>query len=188
MRVALTAAAGFLLLLSGCSSTEPGVVASSSPSPPEQGCTFDATVDGVTAVREPGTNPTVTITADATPPKQLVIEDLCPGTGTAAGEGDIVVTNYALAPYSTKQQLESSFDRGQPLTLPLLAATGTIPGFLKGLEGMKPGGVRLVLIPGSQAYGKTPPPGSPFEPNEAFAFVMQLELVNPGASPVAPTE
>lgn len=178
-----------IVALAGCSSSSqptatssPASNSTSSPatSPAPTACPFDTTVAGVTATRQPGGNPTITIAATAQPPKKLVVEDLCTGTGTAARVGDVVVTDYALAPYSTRKQLESSFERGQPLALPLIAGTGTIQGFLTGIEGMRPGGARLLLVPGSLAYGKTPPAGSPFEPNESFAFVVQLDAVNPG--------
>ena len=36
---------------------------------------------------------------------------------------------------------------------------------------MKPGGRRLLVIPGEQAYGPTPPPGARIAPNETLVFV-----------------
>jgi FKBP-type peptidyl-prolyl cis-trans isomerase FkpA len=39
---------------------------------------------------------------------------------------------------------------------------------------MRPGGRRLLVIPGDEAYGANPPPGSGIQPNENLVFVVDL--------------
>ena len=66
---------------------------------------------------------------------------------------------------------DSSWARGQPATFPL---DGVILGWQEGIPGMKPGGRRLLIIPGDLAYGPNPPPGSGIGPNETLVFVVDM--------------
>ena len=52
-----------------------------------------------------------------------------------------------------------------------------ITGWQEGLLGMKVGGRRLLVIPGSMGYGATPPQGSGILPNETLVFVVDLTAV-----------
>jgi FKBP-type peptidyl-prolyl cis-trans isomerase len=45
-----------------------------------------------------------------------------------------------------------SRDRGQPVSF-VIGARNVMPGWNAGIQGMKPGGVRLLLIPPAMAYG-----------------------------------
>ena len=60
---------------------------------------------------------------------------------------------------------------GAPLRFPL---DRVIAGWQEGIPGMKPGGRRLLVIPGELAYGPTPPPGARIAPNETLVFVIDL--------------
>jgi peptidylprolyl isomerase len=68
------------------------------------------------------------------------------------------------------QIFDSSWQRGEPATFPL---DGVIQGWQEGLLGMQPGGRRLLVIPGSLAYGEA---GKPPEiaGDETLVFVVDL--------------
>ena len=74
--------------------------------------------------------------------------------------------------YSNGKEFDSSFDSGQPFTF-TLGAGEVIPGWDEGVEGMKVGGRRQLIIPPRLAYGAE---GSPpaIGPNETLIFVIDL--------------
>lgn len=165
--------AAVALTLTGCSSSTNEAATATSASPMD--CSFDKTVAGVTAVQEIGQDPQLTIAKDAKPPAKLQSIDLCAGEGTAITASDVFVMDYVGVGYKTKQVFDSSFQAGQPLSYPL---ANVIPGWQKGVVGMKPGGARLLLIPAEDAYGAS---GSPpaIQPDEALAFIVELDAINP---------
>jgi peptidylprolyl isomerase len=118
------------------------------------------------------TKPEVTVPKGAAP-KQLVTKDLETGSGPAAKAGDEVTVQYVGVGYKSGEQFDASWDRGEPFTFNL--GTGeVIPGWDQGIEGMKVGGRRELIIPPNLAYG---PAGAPpaIGPNEALIFVVDLE-------------
>lgn len=117
------------------------------------------------------TKPKVTVPKGA-PPKKLVIKDLEEGTGAEAKAGDEVSVQYVGVDYKTGKQFDASWDRGEPFTFQLGAGM-VIPGWDQGVEGMKVGGRRELIIPPELAYG---PEGSPpaIGPNETLIFVIDL--------------
>lgn len=168
------------VVATACSSSTTTAETQTSASP-EGACSFDKTVQGVTAIQQAGSPPPqLTIGEGAEAPKELVTEDLCPGEGVAATATDVVTVNYLGVGYKTKQEFDSSYSRGEPATFPLQQV---IPGWTEGVAGMKPGGVRLLLIPSELAYGANPQPGSPIQPNEALAFVVEMESVGVPTTP-----
>src|SRR5438045_1428876 len=82
----------------------------------------------------------------------------------AARPGDTVTVQYVGANYKGGKQFDASWDRGQPFTFPL-GGGQVIPGWDKGVVGMKVGGRRELIIPPALGYG---PRGSPpvIKPNE----------------------
>jgi peptidylprolyl isomerase len=110
------------------------------------------------------------------PPAKLQKEDIVEGKGKSAKPGDMVSVQYVGNSWSTGTQFDASWDRGgQPFTFPL-GAGQVIPGWDKGVAGMKPGGRRLLVIPPDLAYGAQSP--SPeIGPNETLIFVVDLEKV-----------
>ena len=108
--------------------------------------------------------------------KQLVTKDLIPGTGQAASAGQTVTVNYVGVLCQTGKEFDSSWKRNQPFTT-ALSSGSVIPGWVKGIPGMKVGGRRELIIPASLAYGKA---GSPptIPPNSPLVFVVDLLSVS----------
>ncbi|HET9198578.1 MAG TPA: FKBP-type peptidyl-prolyl cis-trans isomerase [Solirubrobacterales bacterium] len=105
------------------------------------------------------------------PPKELVVKDLEKGTGAVAKSGDQVTVQYVGVDYKTGKQFDASWDRGEPIAF-TLGAQEVIPGWDQGIEGMKVGGRRELIIPPDLAYGSQ---GSgPIAPNSTLVFVVDL--------------
>jgi peptidylprolyl isomerase len=121
------------------------------------------------------TKPAVTVPSGA-PPKKLEINDLEKGTGAAAKAGDEVTVQYVGVGYDSEEEFDSSWSRSEPFAFGL-GAGQVIPGWDQGVEGMKVGGRRELIIPANLAYG---PAGSPpaIGPNETLIFVIDLLAVN----------
>jgi FKBP-type peptidyl-prolyl cis-trans isomerase len=108
------------------------------------------------------------------PPATLQIKDIVKGKGKAAKSGDTVTVDYVGNAWSTGQEFDASWNRGQPLSLPL-GAGQVIPGWDQGIVGMKAGGRRELVIPPDLAYG---PQGSgPIGPNETLVFVIDMRKI-----------
>ncbi len=109
---------------------------------------------------------------EGSPPAELMVEDIVTGKGKAAKQGDTVTVQYVGASWSTGQEFDASWDRGEAFKFPL-GAGQVIPGWDQGVAGMKPGGRRLLVIPPDLGYG---PAGSPpaIGPNETLVFVVDL--------------
>ena len=126
------------------------------------------------ATAEPKPKPKVTV-PEGPPPKQLQIKDIEPGTGAEAKAGSQLSMNYVGVNYSDGKEFDSSFSAGAPFDFQLGAGM-VIPGWDQGIEGMKVGGRRQLIIPPELAYG---PQGSPpvIGPNETLVFVVDLLAV-----------
>jgi len=83
-------------------------------------------------------------------PDQLVIEDIVVGDGAEATPGANVEVHYVGVEYTTGEEFDSSWNRGQSITFPL---TGLIAGWQEGIPGMRVGGRRRLTIPPQLAYG-----------------------------------
>ncbi len=106
------------------------------------------------------------------PPAKLVTKDLIVGKGAPVKAGDNISVNYVGVSYSNGKEFDNSFDRGQPFQLQLGAGM-VIPGWDQGIEGMKVGGRRQLIIPAELGYGAQ---GSPpdIKPNETLIFNVDL--------------
>ena len=111
----------------------------------------------------------------ATPPAELVTEDVVEGKGPAAKAGDTVRCSTWATSWSTGEQFDASWDSGQPFTFQL-GAGRVIPGWDQGIAGMKEGGRRLLIIPPDLAYGAQGA-GAGDRPNETLVFVVDLEKI-----------
>ena len=120
-----------------------------------------------------GTQPTVTVPSGA-PPTELQCADLITGTGPAAANGDSVTVQYVLATYSSGKVIQSSWNT-QPFTF-TLGQGQVIPGWDKGVVGMKVGGRRELIIPPSLGYGSQSP-GPGIAANDTLVFVIDLQKI-----------
>jgi len=119
-----------------------------------------------------GKAPTVTVPS-GTPSGELQSADLIEGTGKAAAPGDSVTVQYVLATYSAGKVIQSSWT-SQPFTF-TLGEGQVIPGWDKGVVGMKVGGRRELIIPPDLGYGANPPPGAQgIAANDTLVFVIDL--------------
>jgi peptidylprolyl isomerase len=114
------------------------------------------------------------VTPQGDPPTQLVIKDIVKGTGPKATPGDTLTMQYVGNSWSTGEQFDASWDRGQAFPFQLGAGM-VIPGWDQGMVGMRKGGRRLLIIPPDMGYG---PQGSgPIGPNETLVFAVDLENI-----------
>ncbi|MSO26766.1 MAG: FKBP-type peptidyl-prolyl cis-trans isomerase [Candidatus Nanopelagicales bacterium] len=134
-------------------------------------------LDGVVVQLDPAGVPTVTVAADASPASALGSLDLVAGDGAPVAIGSTVEVNYCGIGLSSRTMFDSSWARGTTASFPLDPG-GLIQGWVDGLPGMKVGGERLLLIPGSLAYGASPPQGAGIEPDETLIFVVQIAAVS----------
>lgn len=118
-----------------------------------------------------GTKPEVEV-PKGEPPKKLVTENLEAGTGAVAKAGDEVTVHYVGVDYKTGKEFDASWGRGEPITFQLGAGM-VIPGWDKGVAGMKVGGRRQLVIPPNLAYGSAGAPPS-IAPNATLVFVVDL--------------
>ena len=105
----------------------------------------------------------------------LQATDLTPGTGATVSPGATVTVDYTGAVAATGIIFQSSLDTGQPVTFGL---SQVIPGWTKGVPGMKVGGTRRLLIPADLAYGANPPSGSGIPANAALVFDITLHAIS----------
>jgi len=120
-----------------------------------------------------GTAPTVTVPSGS-PPTTLESADLITGSGAAAAPGSTVTVQYVLADYATGKVVQSSWT-SQPYSF-TLGEGRVIPGWDKGIVGMKAGGRRELIIPPSLAYG--PNGGQGIPPNDTLVFVVDVLKVS----------
>ena len=115
--------------------------------------------------------PTVSVPEGA-PPADLVIEDLVVGDGPEAGAVMQVSVDYVGVSWSTGNEFDASWNRGEPLVFGL-GVGQVIAGWDQGVQGMKVGGRRKLTIPPDMAYGPQGA-GGVIGPNETLIFVCDL--------------
>ncbi|AHE99430.1 FKBP-type peptidyl-prolyl cis-trans isomerase [Thioalkalivibrio paradoxus] len=102
---------------------------------------------------------------------ELKIRVLKTGNGPEAAPNAEVTVHYT-GWLDDGTQFDSSRDRGQPFTLPL-GAGRVIPGWERGLQGMRVGEVRELIIPPGLAYGAHGA-GGVIPPNATLRFEIEL--------------
>lgn len=106
------------------------------------------------------------------PPADLEITDIWEGDGKVAGPGDTVEVHYVGVAYSTGEEFDASWNRGEPLRF-RLGVGQVIAGWDQGVQGMKVGGRRQLVIPPGLAYGNRGA-GNMIKPGETLIFVCDL--------------
>jgi peptidylprolyl isomerase len=123
-----------------------------------------------TEVVDVGSGPDVEIPEGQAPPSGLVVEDLVEGDGEPVEQGAVLTVQYVGLTWSGSE-FTSSWERGQALTYQ--HGDGRwIEGWTAGLEGMREGGQRRLVVPPELAYGQRGAPGIP--PGETLVFVLDL--------------
>ena len=109
------------------------------------------------------------------PPTDLVIDDLEVGGGDEATAGQNVDVHYVGVAWSTGEQFDASWDRGQTFSF-RLGGGQVIGGWDQGVQGMRVGGRRQLTIPPHLGYGERGA-GGVIRPNETLVFVVDLVAV-----------
>ena len=102
---------------------------------------------------------------------ELIIEDLVVGDGTEAQAGKEVTVHYT-GWLTDGSKFDSSKDRFQPFSFPL-GAGYVIKGWDQGVQGMKVGGKRRLVIPSALGYGARGA-GGVIPPNATLIFDVEL--------------
>lgn len=105
------------------------------------------------------------------PSKKLLVKDLVVGTGAKASGGSTVEVKYVGADYANGKDFTSAtWQEDQAASFSL--AGGVIPGFAKGIAGMRVGGRREIVIPPSLGYRARGT--GPIKGGETIVFVVDL--------------
>ena len=109
-------------------------------------------------------------------PFDLGIEEIVVGAGDEAVSGSKVAVHYVGVSFSTGDEFDASWDRGEAFKFKL-GAGNVIPGWDAGVVGMKVGGRRKLTIPSAMAYGARGA-GGVIKPHEPLVFVVDLLSVD----------
>lgn len=110
-------------------------------------------------------------------PTGVEYHDIKVGEGTAIVMSDKVICHYTVwfADKGEKgKKLQSSHDSNQPFACQL--GVGVIPGWSDGMVGMKPGGIRELHVPYSQAWGEQ---GIPNAIPPRTDIIFEIEYIEP---------
>ena len=108
-------------------------------------------------------------------PTELVITDLVVGDGEEAKAGQNVEVHYVGVAHSTGEEFDASYNRGSAFVFPL-GGGRVIAGWDQGVQGMKVGGRRQLVIPPHLGYGDRGAGGA-IKPGETLIFVVDLLAV-----------
>ncbi|WP_432488969.1 FKBP-type peptidyl-prolyl cis-trans isomerase [Kineococcus sp. SYSU DK018] len=106
------------------------------------------------------------------PPTELQVTDQIVGDGPEATPGSTVSAHYVGVAFSTGEEFDASWNRGQPLDFPLGRGM-VIAGWDQGIVGMRVGGRRTLVIPPHLGYGDRGA-GAAIKGGETLIFVVDL--------------
>ncbi len=104
-------------------------------------------------------------------PSGLYIQELAEGRGLGARPGHVIYVHYT-GWLPNGEMFDTSRDDGQPLSFQL-GARQVIRGWEEGVQGMRIGGKRRLVIPPDLAYGARGYPGA-IPPNATLIFEVEL--------------
>jgi peptidylprolyl isomerase len=105
-------------------------------------------------------------------PDDLEVTDLVVGDGEEAVAGRTVTVHYVGVSFSSGEEFDASWNRGTPFRFGL-GAGQVITGWDRGVQGMRVGGRRRLVIPAHLAYGDRGA-GGVIAPGETLIFVVDL--------------
>jgi peptidylprolyl isomerase len=117
-------------------------------------------------------SPQIEIPPDQPPSYQLELDDITVGKGEEAVAGRVVEVHYVGVSWSSGEQFDASWDRGDTFKF-TLGKGKVIRGWDEGVAGMRVGGRRRITIPPNMAYGKRGA-GGVIGPDETLVFVVDL--------------
>jgi FKBP-type peptidyl-prolyl cis-trans isomerase len=105
----------------------------------------------------------------------LEVWDVKEGKGDAAKAGEMVTVHYTGWLTDDKAtEFDSSLTDGKPATFTLKRGKGgVIGGWVEGIPGMKPGGVRRLKVPAALAYGDAGHPAG-IPPKAVLVFEVEF--------------
>ena len=106
------------------------------------------------------------------PPSFLVVDDLVTGDGPPVTAGQTVTAHYVGWAFSTGEEFDSSWNRGEPLDF-TVGVGQVIQGWDEGIVWMHVGGRRQLTIPAHLAYGERGA-GRFIRPGETLVFVVDV--------------
>ncbi|HEU5001103.1 MAG TPA: FKBP-type peptidyl-prolyl cis-trans isomerase [Lapillicoccus sp.] len=122
-----------------------------------------------------GDKPKITMPEGEDPPKKLETEVLEEGDGAAVKKGDLIVADYLGATWRNGKTFDNSYDRGNPAAFTLTDGQGgVIPGWVKGLTGVKAGSRVLMVVPPKDGYGKQGNPQAGIKGTDTLVFVVDV--------------
>jgi peptidylprolyl isomerase len=136
-------------------------------------CSGGGLPDGLKVAGVVGRQPTVTIPGSS-PSGKLKVETLREGKGPKVTDGDLVVANYVGYRWNggDHKLVASSYEAGRPAMFPY---GRLVTGLNKALEGQRPGGRVLAVIPPSQGYG--PSGYAPWQIGAGDSMVFVLDVI-----------
>ncbi len=126
-------------------------------------------------IEAPDAAPAVDTAAMSRTPGGIYYDDVIVGGGEEAEEGHLATVHYSGWLLDGKK-FDASVDRAEVFGFELGAGM-VIPGWDEGVQGMKVGGVRRLVIPPEMGYGAEGRP--PIPPNATLVFDVQLVEVGP---------
>jgi peptidylprolyl isomerase len=180
----LAALAAVAVIAAGCgddkksdSSSKSGTNAATTPAAKKPAAKPKATTGQAPAVgnaKDLGSKPSIA-KPSGDPPTTLIKKDLVVGKGPAIKAGQLATMQYVGVSWSTGQEFDASWDRGQPFQFPV-GQQQVIAGWDEGIPGMKVGGRRELVIPPDKGYGAQGAGGA-IGPNETLVFVVDLKRI-----------
>lgn len=132
-----------------------------------------------TVTTEEDGSPKITIPEGLEAPTSLSIATIIEGDGAEVQPGDRVYVNYRGVIWSTGEEFDSSWGRGEPTDF---VTTQVIGGFQQALEGQKVGSQIISVVPAEDGgYGAASLEQMGQEPDAVMVFVLDILGVAPAA-------
>ncbi len=140
----------------------------------------DASSDALAEIEERGAPDAAEVVAEVGDGSEAV--DLVAGEGDAVIEGGTTTVHYVIINPADNTQLESSWDIGEPVPIPL---GQVFPEFAENVADMQVGGRRAFMVPASEIVGDTAEEETGISPDDDLVFVVDLVSVDEASDPLA---